>query len=123
MSELREFQQEVNKWADRNFPTAKPHMPLLGLAEEVGELSHSHLKGEQGIRHTKVEIYKMKKDAVGDIMIFLANYCGLNNLDLQDCVEQTWAQVKERDWIANPITAASTVGGDKINNPLGLSGI
>jgi len=117
-TEFREFQNDVAKWTHRNFPTALPHMPLLGLSEEVGELSHAHLKGEQGIRHTKAEIYRMKKDAVGDILVFLANYCDLNNLDLQDCKDHTWEQVRQRDWIANPMMTK-----DETDNPLGLAGI
>jgi len=101
MKEFREFQDEVAEWGDRNFPKSTPYQPLLGLAEEVGELSHAHLKGEQGLRHTPLEIHRMKKDAVGDILIFLAHYCHKNNFDLQDCKDMVWEQVKQRDWIKN----------------------
>lgn len=128
MSELRVLQNEVAEWADRNFTGEKPHQPLLGLGEETGELMHAHLKGEQGIRHTKGEIYKMKKDAVGDIFIFLAHYCHLNNLDLQDCIEQTWQQVQKRDWTKNKVDGVdgfkpfgSTLG--ELGDEVGIAGI
>lgn len=48
--DLTEFQNEVKAWTDKNFPDDHPHQPLLGIAEEVGELCHAHLKMEQGIR-------------------------------------------------------------------------
>jgi NTP pyrophosphatase (non-canonical NTP hydrolase) len=111
MKELRVLQNEVGEWGDRNFPDSLAVEPLLGVAEEVGELCHAQLKGIQGIRHTPVEIYKMKKDAVGDILIFLAHYCHKNNLDLQDCLEQTWSEVKQRDWSTSPMTGKAMAVG------------
>jgi NTP pyrophosphatase (non-canonical NTP hydrolase) len=75
---------------------------LLGLVEEVGELSHAHLKQEQGIRGT-VESYRSKKiDAVGDIVIFLANYCTQQGLSFEECVLSAWNEVKQRDWQKDP---------------------
>jgi hypothetical protein len=53
--DLRKFQQEQKDWSKRNFPTQNtPYRPLLGVMEEVGELSHAHLKAEQGIREMKI---------------------------------------------------------------------
>lgn len=97
------FQDEVEKWQAKNFPNSQPYHPLLGLNEEVGELNHAHLKGEQGIRHDKFEIHRKKKDAIGDIMLFLIDYCRKNNLDLVDCLETTWEEVKLRDWVGDPM--------------------
>ncbi len=101
---LSTFQQEVAEWGARNFPNALPHQPLLGVAEETGELSHAHLKAEQGIRGTAHEHHLAKCDAVGDIMVFLAHYCHLNGIDLQGEVVKTWTQVKQRDWQKNKLT-------------------
>ncbi len=98
---LETLQAEVSEWATRNFPHNKPHMPLLGAAEEIGELCHAHLKDEQGIRGTHTEHQAAKADAVGDIVIYLANYCLLNNLDLSLAVTTAWNQVKQRDWNTN----------------------
>ena len=99
---LLTLQREVGEWSRKNFPNNLPHHPLLGLAEEVGELSHAHLKGEQGIRHSSKEIESMKADAVGDIIIYLVDYCERNGLLLQGCVDTTWALVQQRDWQKNP---------------------
>lgn len=81
MSELTRIQAEVAEWAKLNFPKAKLEQPLIGVAEECGELCHAHLKAEQGIRGTPEEHLAAKKDAIGDIMIFLMHYCVLAGID------------------------------------------
>lgn len=98
MNNWRVLQVQVNEWATRNFGERQPHQPLLGLQEEVGELAHAHLKMEQGIRGTKAKHRAAKIDAVGDIAIYLADYCNANNLSLSLCIEATWDKVKRRDW-------------------------
>lgn len=108
MLTFEQLQQEVREWADRNFPEAKPHMPLLGLTEEVGELAHAHLKLEQNIRMEEDHLAG-KFDAVGDVLVYLADYCGRNGIDMQDAIEHTWGKVKQRDWQANPNDAHQKV--------------
>lgn len=99
---LSQLQSEVAQWGSHNFPNAKPHHPLLGINEEAGELSHAHLKMEQGIRGTKEEHQEAKGDAIADLMIFAAHYCHLNQLDLEGETLKAWNQVKARDWIKYP---------------------
>lgn len=102
---LNELQQAVGEWSRRNFPNNKPYHPLLGLQEEIGELSHAHLKGEQGIREGAGDpgaLIEKKMDAVGDIVIYLADYCSRNGIDFEVAVSLTWAVVRERNWRANP---------------------
>lgn len=81
MSELTRLQAEVAEWALRNFPNATIHQPLIGVAEECGELCHAHLKAEQGIRGTPEEHLAAKKDAIGDMVIYLMHYCALAGID------------------------------------------
>ena len=99
--DFRQLQVEVYEWSVQNFPMNQAHYPLLGLVEEVGELAHAHLKREQGIRGSSMEHSLAKFDAVGDIVIYLADYCARNLIDLQAAVEETWAKVRQRDWQAN----------------------
>ena len=40
-------------------------------------------------------------DAVGDIVIFLADYCYRNGLDLGEAVNVAWNEVKQRNWQEN----------------------
>ena len=103
--DLSTLQSEHATWVEHNFPDqrANKHWPLLGAAEEVGELSHAHLKFEQGIRGYDEKRYlKEAADALGDIVIYLASYCNANGFDLDECVVVAWNQVKMRDWKADP---------------------
>ena len=101
MFNLNKFQREQMEWTNKNFPNQKPYQPLLGIMEEVGELSHAHLKAEQDIRGTQEEHYYAKVDAVADILVFLAGYCNQVGIDLEQAIKSTWEQVKKRDWKKN----------------------
>ena len=108
---FKQLQTEQKEWSAHNFPNRESYMPLLGVIEEVGELAHAHLKGEQSIRYTEDEVFLKKKDAIGDILIFLADYCTTNGLDMQEAIEDTWIKVKQRDWIKNPVSANKDIEG------------
>lgn len=99
---LRKLQQQQRAWVRHNFPSRHDYYSLLGVVEELGELSHAHLKMRQGIRGTKAEHEAAAKDAVGDLVIFLADYCTAMGFDLEACVTETWREVRKRDWIADP---------------------
>lgn len=108
LESIRTMQAAHKVWLDRNFPDQNPHDGLLGITEEVGELAHAHLKGAQGIRHTANEIHEMKKDALGDIFIFMLSYANSNGFDVAECIEETWENiVSRRDWIENPMAGVS----------------
>jgi NTP pyrophosphatase (non-canonical NTP hydrolase) len=96
-----QLQDQVKEWSARNFPGSTPYQPLLGAVEEMGELAHAHLKQEQGIRGTPREHYAAKVDAIGDIIVYLADYCWRNGIDMQDAIETTWGMVQQRDWQKN----------------------
>jgi NTP pyrophosphatase (non-canonical NTP hydrolase) len=107
MLTLRQLQAEVWVWSRYNFGDV-PRQPswavLLGVGEEVGELARAHLKQVQGIRgydNTNFAQFR-KEDAIGDAIIFLADYCAREGLDLQRAVELTWAKVSQRNWAADP---------------------
>lgn len=78
--------KEILEWSTKNFITSEKDTdnPLFGIAEEIGELCHAHLKGKQGIRHTPQEIEILKKDAIADTMIYLLDYCSRNNIFLNE---------------------------------------
>lgn len=105
--DLKQFQKSHQEWAQYNFPNRKPYQPLLGVSEEVGELCHAHLKLEQGIRGTPEEHQAAKEDAVGDIIIYLIDYCTLNGIDIGCALEKTWAEVSKRDWVKFPRNGVS----------------
>lgn len=132
MSEIgiSQLQLEVGVWSQENFGEfRKPHVPLLGMIEETGELaeteefidphlyvlfttlgrlSHAHIKKEQGIRGNP-ELHQANKiDAVGDIMIYLADYCGQNGIDMAQAVTNTWNRVKQRNWKKNKVDGGNS---------------
>lgn len=107
---LHRLQTEVAAWATENFGPDRPsYQRLLGAAEELGELCHAHLKSEQKIRGTVSEFKLKKIDAVADIIIYLADYCTRENIDLEAAVGQTWEQVRRRSWTQNPLTGAEKI--------------
>ncbi len=95
---LKQLQHEVHAWTLENFEPLDSVYSLLGVVEEVGELAHSVLKSKQGIRGTLIEHRFKQKDAIGDIVIFLLDYCNKRGFDLEEILEETWNEVKQRDW-------------------------
>ena len=104
--ELRQLQREMREWSERNFGEQPSYQPLLGVVEELGELAHAQLKEEQGIRTNENHI-EDAQDAVGDLLIFLMNYCSSRGWDVQEILERTWDSVKQRDWKKNPENGVS----------------
>ena len=98
MKSLGEIQREQGEWAARNFHDKKAYQPILGAAEEVGELAHAYLKMEQGIRGTRAEHEAAMKDAIGDCAIFLMDFCNQMGWSYGEIIETTWNHVKKRDW-------------------------
>lgn len=95
---IKYLQTEQAVWSERNFGKHDYHHPLMGVVEEVGELHHAILKQEQGIRGTHAEHEEAAKDAVGDIVIYLADVCTCRGWDMAEIIQTTWARVKLRDW-------------------------
>lgn len=98
-----QLQSEVAPWVAHNFGSQPAWKPLLGVQEEVGELAHAYLKLAQGIR-TNEDHDAKAKDAVGDIIIFLCDFCTQSGYDLEALVTSCWDQVKQRDWKKNSVT-------------------
>jgi NTP pyrophosphatase (non-canonical NTP hydrolase) len=104
-SSLQELQNEVGEWSWGNFGiTHLPYdvAPLLGVIEELGELCHGLLKAAQGIRGEYGKHMEDVADAVGDLVIYLLDFCERNNLDLWGCILRAWSEVRDRDWQKYP---------------------
>lgn len=102
--ELEIFQSQVGRWAEGNFGKTPAYRPLLGAVEEMGELAHAQLKKEQGVREGEERFEIDASDAIGDILVYLAHYCAVTGLSLQEAVDTTWAKVRQRDWKKYPKT-------------------
>lgn len=103
---LRALQKDVGKWSAEQFGEEDPAiLKLLGAVEEIGELCHAELKGIQNIRHSPDEILALKKDAIGDVVVYLCDYCERSGIDFGNAVIDTWHKVKDRKWKDDPINA------------------
>lgn len=98
------LQSQVGEWSRRNFPNNTPDNPFLGVVEEVGELAHSLLKLRQGIRGTTEEHIEAAKDAVGDTLVYMADFCERQGWDMQLIIEEVWGKVQQRNWTKNKTT-------------------
>jgi NTP pyrophosphatase (non-canonical NTP hydrolase) len=104
------YQQEIALWRKSNFPDSGEDEQFLGIVEEVGELAHAILKQRQGIRERGDEDII---DAIGDIMIYLLNYCSCKGWSLDGILWETWDQVKRRDWRENKLNGEVTNGEER----------
>lgn len=99
---LGKLQAEIRDWRMYNFPDTTYLQQFMGIVEEVGELSHVMLKEAQGIRRNTDDVDAEIKDAIGDISIFMINFCDLHGWDYEKILAQTWETVAGRDWRNNP---------------------
>jgi NTP pyrophosphatase (non-canonical NTP hydrolase) len=88
MATYAALEAEIIRWAEARkiIPNSTPHAQLLKALSEMGELADATLKDQ------KDEIV----DAVGDVMVCLINYCALKDINLVDCMEIAYDQIKHR---------------------------
>lgn len=98
--DFEQLQREVGDWSESQFGESQPDLyPLLGVSEEYGELVHSVLKRKQGIRLEDDDVGEIAEiDAVGDMIVYLADFCERRGLDLSTCVDVAWGEVSARNW-------------------------
>ena len=79
---------KIIQWAEARkiIPNSTPEVQLLKAMSEVGELADATIKNDQ----------EAIIDAVGDVMVCLINYCALQNINLVDCMEVAYDQIKNR---------------------------
>lgn len=95
---LGEYQDKMKAWAAHNFPDAEPIDPLLGIGEEYGELLHAYLKRKQGIRGTPEEHTIAIQDALGDMTIYMLDFCNKHGFSLAACLLAAYTEIAGRDW-------------------------
>jgi NTP pyrophosphatase (non-canonical NTP hydrolase) len=79
---------KIIQWAEARkiIPNSTPEVQLLKAVSEIGELADATLKHDR----------EAMEDAVGDVMVCLVNYCALQDLNLVDCMEVAYDQIKNR---------------------------
>jgi NTP pyrophosphatase (non-canonical NTP hydrolase) len=88
MTAFDDCEADVIRWSKdrRIIPNATPESQLLKAVSEMGELADAHNKGQADAA----------KDAVGDILVCLINYCALKGITLTECLESAWNEIKDR---------------------------
>jgi hypothetical protein len=82
---LRALQEEQRPWIKHNFGDRPSVYPLLGICEELGELTEAFIKlTEAPIMSSRIlETY----DAIADTIIFAADYCSAMDWSVQEIWE------------------------------------
>lgn len=75
------LEEDVTAWAQENFGDQPRTNPFLGTAEELSELV-VYLLEEQVEQGDEEEL-----DAIGDILVFFADYCGRSGLSYAEAAE------------------------------------
>jgi len=82
------LQNGVIDWASERdiYKYSNPRAQLLKAISEIGELADAEAKNDlDGI-----------KDAVGDTVVCLINYCHLHGLNIPSCLEVAYAEILPR---------------------------
>jgi NTP pyrophosphatase (non-canonical NTP hydrolase) len=83
-----EVEMKIIQWAEARkiIPNATPQAQLNKCLEELAELFKAESQGNMpGV-----------KDGVGDVVTCLINYCALKDIDLTECVELAYEEIKDR---------------------------
>ena len=82
------IEMKIIQWSEarRIIPNSTPDVQLLKAVSEMGELADATIKDDK----------EAIVDAVGDVMVCLINYCALQDINLVDCMEVAYDQIKNR---------------------------
>jgi len=83
-----QVEMKIIQWAEARkiIPNSTAEVQLLKAISEMGELADATIKNDQ----------EAIVDSVGDVMVCLINYCALQDLNLVDCMEIAYDQIKNR---------------------------
>ena len=85
---------KIIQWSEARkiIPNSTPDVQLLKAMSEMGELADATIKKDQ----------EAIVDSVGDVMVCLINYCALQDINLVECMEIAYDQIKNRKGILLP---------------------
>ena len=88
------IEMKIIQWSEdrKIIPNSTPEVQLLKAMSEMGELADATIKKDQ----------EAIVDSVGDVMVCLINYCALQDINLVECMEIAYDQIKNRRGILLP---------------------
>jgi NTP pyrophosphatase (non-canonical NTP hydrolase) len=89
-----EVEMEIVRWLEcrKIIPNSSPEVQLLKAVSELGELADATIKKD----HEEIV------DSVGDVMVCLISYCALQNINITQCMEVAYGQIKHRKGMLLP---------------------
>lgn len=83
-----DYEMRIIQWAEARkiIPNSTPETQLLKAMSELGELADATIKKD------KAGVI----DGVGDVMVCLVNYCALQDINLVNCMESAYNEIKHR---------------------------
>ncbi len=100
MTTFETLQREVGEWSERQFGDQPVVNPLLGVGEEFGELV-AHLESHDAVTNHE-------RDCVGDLLVYLADFCHRRGHDLQAAADSTVPAERGYD---DPLNGVATALG------------
>ena len=88
MTTYADIELKIIQWAEARkiIPNSTPATQLLKAVSEMGELADATIKNDMdGVQ-----------DAVGDVMVCLIGYCALQDINLVECMQIAYDQIKNR---------------------------
>ena len=87
MFNLNELEEKIIKWRKvRKLDTQDPKDAFMKLSEEFGEIAQAMNKKDEALL----------EDAVGDTLVCLIGLCNTKNINLTDCLNVSWNEIKDR---------------------------
>ena len=118
VNEMSALQVRLYRWQKANFRPSGVEQSVLGVGEELGELTeaiiglaacagrlnHATLKNLQGIRGMRDEraFRERAADAIADMMIFATQVCTTLRIDFGALYHTTATEVMKREWKKEP---------------------
>ena len=81
--------RNVQEWpaARGIYARSNARAQLLKAFSEMGELADAELKWDA----------PAARDAVGDVLVCLINFCAMRGFDITDCLAGAWDEIKDRE--------------------------
>lgn len=85
---MKELETNIIKWAeDRGiYEHSTPQAQALKAVSEIGEVADAVIKDD---RDALI-------DGIGDVVVCLINLAHMEGLELEQCLEAAWAEIKDR---------------------------
>jgi hypothetical protein len=84
---------DVIRWAEARgiIPNAEASTQLMKTVSELGELCDAEIKDD----------ILAIRDGVGDVLITLIIYCAIKDISIVDCLQDAYAEIKDRKGYLN----------------------